>query len=641
MGLSVAACLCAERYWDQPNALRQLELLGENRQLSVQSTLHNFEQLVDTAVGELAPAIAAGSPDAFSNAVDGLQHRFVDVGAIAWAPRVRRAERAAYEAAATHGQADGHRIMELGADRNPAPAGDRAEYLPMLYIGGEPSAAPAPGVDLASEPAVRKAMDLALETGMPAASDPFRFASPAGMKSAIALLQPVYLFDLPWQAVRERRDLLTGFVVGIVDPGWLVDRTLSKVRAPQGLDVYLFERSAGARDRPLYVRSSLLRTTPARSRPRGELESGWHWSGDLSLANARWTMVVMPIPGAPFIGAFNRARIVLLAGLILTAAVATYTFVLNRFMAEIRRGRDEIALSHLMLNAAMEAAPDGMLIVDGEKRVVAANRRFMDLLQVPEALRATLKTHEGTQELLRFVASTMDNPEESLARVRHLYQQQQQVVHDDIRLADGRILDRRSAPLFSEQNRYLGRIWHLEDVTEARRASARLAALARLDGLTGLINRNAFTEELTEACATAERTGRGFALLFVDLDHFKEINDSRGHPAGDAVLVEVGKRLRAAVRDMDQVARFGGDEFAILLHGAADAQSALTVAEKLRSSLAADGQPDAAVACPTASVGISVYSPQIATPAQLLAQADRALYQAKQLGRDAYCFIPD
>jgi diguanylate cyclase (GGDEF)-like protein len=214
-------------------------------------------------------------------------------------------------------------------------------------------------------------------------------------------------------------------------------------------------------------------------------------------------------------------------------------------------------------------------------------------------------------------------------------------VHEDIRLADGRILDRRSAPLFSEQNRYLGRIWHLEEVTEARRANARLAALAQVDSLTGLANRNTFMEQLAEACATAARSGRGFALLFVDLDDFKEINDSRGHAAGDSVLVEVGKRLRSAVRETDLVARFGGDEFAILLHRVADGQHASALAEKVRILLAANLGVGASIACPTASVGISMYSPEVATPEALLEQADRALYRAKQLGRDGHCLIPD
>jgi diguanylate cyclase (GGDEF)-like protein len=256
---------------------------------------------------------------------------------------------------------------------------------------------------------------------------------------------------------------------------------------------------------------------------------------------------------------------------------------------------------------------------------------------VPEELREALGTEKGTQLLLRFVTANMENPDESLARVRNHYQNADEVAHDDIRLRDGRILDRHTAPLFSAQKRYLGRIWHLRDVTGERRAQAKLAALARADGLTGLANRNTFVERLAEACARARRSGGRFAVLFVDLDHFKQINDRRGHGAGDAVLIEVGKRLRSAVRETDLVARLGGDEFAILLDGGTDAQGAEAVAEKLREMLAADGEGADRVALTTASIGISLYSPQCATPGELLEQADRALYRAKQQGRDRYC----
>jgi diguanylate cyclase (GGDEF)-like protein len=144
-----------------------------------------------------------------------------------------------------------------------------------------------------------------------------------------------------------------------------------------------------------------------------------------------------------------------------------------------------------------------------------------------------------------------------------------------------------------------------EDITEKRQAELKIDWLARHDTLTEIANRHHFREQL-ETCFGALQAGHGFALHWIDLDHFKEVNDSLGHPVGDALLKSVAKRLRKTLRGSDLVARLGGDEFAILQGGAADKAQATKLAKRLMRALA---EPHYVLGHPVttgASIGIAL-----------------------------------
>jgi diguanylate cyclase (GGDEF)-like protein len=162
------------------------------------------------------------------------------------------------------------------------------------------------------------------------------------------------------------------------------------------------------------------------------------------------------------------------------------------------------------------------------------------------------------------------------------------------------------------------------------RQNDRLAELAAIDELTGTKNRRRFREDLELLFSQADRLGSPLSLIMLDLDHFKEYNDSFGHPAGDEVLQWVGSTLRAAVRAHDVVARYGGEEFVLLLP-ATDEDKALEVAERLRRAVAFQPWPHRRV---TASLGVGTASRTTPSAAALVEQADRALYQSKLAGRN-------
>ena len=176
----------------------------------------------------------------------------------------------------------------------------------------------------------------------------------------------------------------------------------------------------------------------------------------------------------------------------------------------------------------------------------------------------------------------------------------------------------------------------IRDVTDRKRLEKRLAYLAYHDELTGLANRTSFLERLEGAIARADREGSGVAILYLDLDRFKEVNDSLGHDVGDEMLKAVAERLRKAVRfEAHSVARLGGDEFCAMLEGVADAEEAenvaARVAEKLAGPYSVGGHEVPGVA---ASVGVAVRPPGAGSSAgQLLREADLAMYQTKRHAR--------
>lgn len=176
------------------------------------------------------------------------------------------------------------------------------------------------------------------------------------------------------------------------------------------------------------------------------------------------------------------------------------------------------------------------------------------------------------------------------------------------------------------------------DITERKLAKARLETLAHYDSLTSLPNRVLFFDRLRHAVSEAKRHKHPMALMFLDLDCFKQINDRLGHAAGDAVLVESGHRLRECVRACDMVARMGGDEFTIILSKMADEQDAALVAERIVEAFALPFRVEGEDACVGVSIGICIYPGCDTDPDEMVRYADCAMYRAKEQGKNVYRF---
>jgi diguanylate cyclase (GGDEF)-like protein len=190
------------------------------------------------------------------------------------------------------------------------------------------------------------------------------------------------------------------------------------------------------------------------------------------------------------------------------------------------------------------------------------------------------------------------------------------------------------------------------DITERKQMEDQVHQLAFFDPLTKLPNRRLLTDRLSQAMAASKRSGCYCALMFADLDNFKPLNDTHGHEVGDLLLIEVAERLKSCIREMDTVARFGGDEFIVMIceldtDKTESAKQAGVVAEKIRAALASpyilkveqEGKIEATVEhhC-SASIGIALFFDHETSQIELLKEADRAMYQAKDAGCNSIRF---
>jgi diguanylate cyclase (GGDEF)-like protein len=210
-------------------------------------------------------------------------------------------------------------------------------------------------------------------------------------------------------------------------------------------------------------------------------------------------------------------------------------------------------------------------------------------------------------------------------------------------------------PRFDAQGQFVGYIGMLTDINEHKKLADQVQQLAYFDLLTQLPNRRLFIDRFSQVMLACKRTGEYGALMFLDLDNFKPINDNHGHDAGDLLLIEVSNRLVNCIRETDTVARFGGDEFVVLL-GALNADESIStaqasiVAQKIRVALSQpyrftishEGQADKTIEhhC-TASIGVVVFNGNKGTQDDLMKLADAAMYEAKETGRNQVRFYSE
>jgi diguanylate cyclase (GGDEF)-like protein/PAS domain S-box-containing protein len=196
-----------------------------------------------------------------------------------------------------------------------------------------------------------------------------------------------------------------------------------------------------------------------------------------------------------------------------------------------------------------------------------------------------------------------------------------------------------AAPIRDRGGRVVGAVLVFRDVGEAQALARKMAHLAQHDFLTELPNRMLLNDRLTQAIGMAQRHHKKLAVLFVDLERFKPINDSLGHTVGDALLQSVAKRLRETLRHTDTVSRQGGDEFVVLLSEIESRNDAALVAEKILAVLAAPHMVGSHQVCVTASIGISMYPEHGQDAEGLVHSADIAMYKAKKSGGCNHCFF--
>lgn len=296
--------------------------------------------------------------------------------------------------------------------------------------------------------------------------------------------------------------------------------------------------------------------------------------------------------------------------------------------------RDEVR------RATLDALPTHILTLDAGNRIVAANepwRRFAvgGMLRIDgdglgcDYLDVCRDALGASDEQLRLIRTGLDGVRAGMQAEFSL------VVSSRIEGQEHALL-LRATPLRIDG--VAGIVAIHSDVSEHVRTERRLSHLAHHDALTGLPNRLLFQDRLQSALALSRRNHWLLAVMFVDLDRFKTINDTLGHEVGDRLLQEAARRLQKSVRDCDTVCRMGGDEFALVLPELGDMHEAAQVPQRIVESLHAPLHIDGHDLEMTASIGIALFPADADEPDALVRQADAAMYRAKRLGRDNYQF---
>ncbi len=338
------------------------------------------------------------------------------------------------------------------------------------------------------------------------------------------------------------------------------------------------------------------------------------------------TVIALALRGTPYYIAMSGVCAAFLV------AVMQLSANLHRiFMRAVVAREREAALAR-QFDTALNNMPHGLCMFRADGRLAVMNNRFREMLNLPDDV---VNRDMSASDIVDACATqgTVSAASGKLIVAEIEHTQTRDMITSDPDITRDRSLSWTFQPMDGG-----GAVVLVEDITERRRAEARIRHLARYDELTELPNRVNFRDEIEHLLKLPLEAGRLSALLFVDLDQFKQVNDTLGHPCGDELLCAVADRLRQMLRPEDFVARFGGDEFVVFLRDIHGGEDAAGLARRIVDRLSEPYKIGNHLVEIGASVGIAITSPGISADT-LLKNADMALYRAKADGRGTYCFF--
>jgi diguanylate cyclase (GGDEF)-like protein len=320
------------------------------------------------------------------------------------------------------------------------------------------------------------------------------------------------------------------------------------------------------------------------------------------------------------------------AGLSAIAIACTLFFVVRKLSKQYEISERRLALEKERLDTAVNNMTQGLLLYDSDARIVLCNKRYLELYNLsPDVAKPGCHFRDLIAYRKRSGSFQGDVDQFCSAVLNNVAQKR--TTHSIVETSDGRSVQIVNQPLENG-----GWVATQEDITERRRAEQQIAHLAHYDALTDLPNRVLFRELLERALDKAKR-GEQLAVLYIDLDEFKSVNDSLGHPVGDELLKTAASRLRNCVRETDFVARLGGDEFAIVQTGINQPSDVMELVKRIYQSIREPSDCLGHQVTTDASIGIALAPNDGTDLNQLLKSADLAMYGAKEDGRRTYRFF--
>lgn len=551
-----------------------------------------------------------------------LLERYPGTQNFGWSPLVTDAQRAAFESAQAAVK-PGFAILGRDPQGNTYVVESRPEYLPIVLVEPLASNRSVLGLDPLVLEQTAQAARRSRDTGMPVATRSIRLVQEQGAQRGVVVYHAVF-------AGEARRQ------IGMISAVFRMDDALIAALGggvPAGLDVCLVELDE--------ARQRLF--GPESCENDGWLARRMHWQETIGFAGRNWQLSI----------AANEVYMARLRswGVWLTLAIGLLsTAILGAFLL-LTSGRTS-RIERLVEERTGQLAEAGRKLAEQQDELVQAQR--IARLGSWEILAGSELCHcsDELRNIMRLDALRQIHVRDLLEHLHVEDRVSLQRALDQLARAPGQAtFDCRLAvvgPVETKLHFRLESEWRQEglrirgtaqDVTAARAAEEHIAFLAHYDPLTGLPNRTQWNERAQQELRSANQRNEGLAVLFLDLDHFKSVNDSLGHPVGDQLLSGVARRFTACLRESDFLARLGGDEFVVLLPHLDQPEDAAVVARKLIAALQAPLPIEGHELTVSTSIGIALFPDDGEDVSTLLKHADVAMYCAKDQGRNAYHYF--
>lgn len=582
----------------------------------VEQRMRTQEQVLRGVQGLFSVGAPVGR-EAFSRYVEALQLGADVAGLVGlgWVPLVKANDLAAHIA----------EMQALGyLGYTTTPEGARSQYAPLVQLepAMDPDLRPL-GQDLLADTAHRSAMERARDSGTATITEKLSrtLENSTDTRVGFAMFLPVYHPGAPTNTVEARRANLLGWVVAPCR----MDIWMAGLPGPDasGMSVRIFDGIE--LNKPSLLFDSNLKPLPAVQATADTLEY-------LRVAGRTWTLAMVEHADTPASPAHHKAQMIARNGVFLSCVLALLAWVLlsdrartiilaTQMTTELRETKEHFEL-------IFDSSPDGMVITQqADGLVVDINKGFSVMTgyergDVVSISIGALPIWKSADDRRRYRNELAEHQFCENLEVALLTKTGQTIVG---------ILSAQPAT-FKGVACFVGVV---RDITGRKAIEDRMAHMAQHDTLTGLPNRALFDDRLQQSIVQASRSGGRMALLYLDLDHFKPVNDTLGHAVGDVLLKAVAQRMHDSVRASDTVARIGGDEFVVLLPTVHDAADALSVAEKIRQALNQSFEIVAGKKVHiSSSTGVAIYPDHGLDEITLSKNADRAMYWSKQQGRD-------
>ncbi|WP_438971052.1 EAL domain-containing protein [Methylophaga sp.] len=572
------------------------------------------------------------------------KNRYVQV--VEWLPRITYNQRQAYEQQQRSYFGDSFSITEFVAKGQLGPAGKRDEYFPITYLEPEWDNKPARGFDPTSTPLSKLVIDKAIASGEATARPPLKILRDNNSVDALLIYRPIYQTAKGDLTLNPDRGEIFGlvnivlrvkdFVDEILKQGELSDFTLKWQDDKTG-EFYF--------NQPASNTSSLsheVRFTLAGRSMRLVFNSTERFEQSASTKLAEFALI-----GGFLLSALFAMLILSISGR--THRISTEVSLRTEELSEaknsaqesekrIRDVLDEMQLTEqklLLSDVAFNSASEAMMITDDFKKIIAINSAF------------TRITGYNSDEVIGEYPSFLirDLPETDFQKLSDNFATAMK--HEGIWRGEIQCRHKTNdmfpayvsmSAVYDTSGNVSNMVGVFSDISAIKAAQAEIQRHANYDPLTDLPNRRLFTDRLQQSVLHCGRSREKLCLMFLDLDRFKDVNDTLGHEFGDELLKQMALRIKECVREVDTVARLGGDEFTIILNEFDNKSHAVSVAQKLITAIEKPITIKDQTLRITTSVGITFYPDDAIETGMLIQNADRAMYAAKEMGGSAFKF---